>query len=139
MLNTNSYVETAIAVPFKIDVNGSVKVSTTQKAIWNDRVHSVVATSLNERVMKPDFGTNLNSALWAGETAIKRGIETTISAAFGKWLPYLKLVDVQVGDLTTNNEMYVNIRYELPNNASTSTIIGLVGLNANNIPIQENK
>ena len=139
MSGNSSYTETSLSVPFKIDSNGDVKLSTTSSAVWNDRIQSVIGTSLNERVMMPDFGTNLNNTLWAGETEIKKGIQTTINTAFTKWLPYLRVLEIQVGNLTTNNEMYVNIRYELPNNTSTSTIIGLVGLNGNALPIQENK
>ena len=124
--------EIAISLPFKIDAFGNVGSTKSQEKIWQDRVLSVIGTSLRERVMRPSFGTIIPYALFDSVDDVPSEVELEVSKAFNEQLRILNLqsVDVTYDDYT--NVMNVTITYDLPNNETISTNIGLVKIDGTN-------
>lgn len=88
--------ERAMSLPFSFDSAGSVSYTTDEKKIWQDRVVIVVMTRLNERVMRPTFGSEASSSLFENTSAATSLLKDTIATAFSNWLKDLVLTDVSV-------------------------------------------
>jgi phage baseplate assembly protein W len=136
MNNTSSFKETTLSFPFKVSQSGGIATVDDQATIWSQRVISVIGTTIKERIMKPTFGSRLNELLWNTEGYAKLNVQTFVEQAFIKWLPTLTLDEVTVSDIDSSGILNISISYFLPNNASTQTTIGIVGISGN-LPITE--
>lgn len=54
----------ALAVPFRIDVDGAVGVAEGRSAIVRQEMYSLLMTYLGERLMLPFYGSNLAALVW---------------------------------------------------------------------------
>ena len=81
----------AIALPFAFDNFGSVAYTSDEKKIWQDRVVLVCMTSINERIMRPTFGTSVAATVFENINDSVSLIQQTIGGAFSKFLPSLSL------------------------------------------------
>ncbi|CAB4148154.1 hypothetical protein UFOVP696_42 [uncultured Caudovirales phage] len=88
--------ERAISLPFSFDSSGSVSYSTDEKKILQDRVVLVVMTRINERVMRPTYGSEAANALFENSSSAGSLLKDTIATAFSNWLSDLILTDVAV-------------------------------------------
>jgi phage baseplate assembly protein W len=128
--------EVAIALPFSLNTLGVVNSSTSQSKIWEDRVRSVLGTTLRERVMRPNFGTIIPFSLFDGITDAASQVKQEISSAFSAQLPLLKLNSASVNFDTYTNNMTVEVVYDLPNNEKITTNLGYVSIDGT-IPAYE--
>ena len=82
--------------------------------------------------MRPSFGTIIPYALFDSVDDVPSEVELEVSKAFNEQLRILNLqsVDVTYDDYT--NLMNVTITYDLPNNETISTNIGLVKIDGTN-------
>lgn len=129
-------VEKAISLPFAIDSYGNVATVTNPKKIWEDRVKSVIGTMIEERVMRPSFGTSVPKLLWDTSEFAQGSIESEVRRAFLSSLPLLELDNVEVIYDEYTNIITANIVYSLPNEEETSVSVGIANINRNN-PISE--
>lgn len=112
----------AISLPFSFDADGRVSSTTDITKIIQDRVVLAVMTSTTERIMRPGYGSNVKTATFEN-TSIAIGIvEQEVSAAFSNWLPYLKLINVNV-TLDVDNYLNITIDYQYGALANTETVI----------------
>lgn len=129
--------EVAISLPFSIDAYGKVATTTDQRKIWSDRVRSVLGTALRERVMRPTFGTLIPYALFETATNAETEIRTEVSTAFNTQLSLLDLVSVDVLIDQYTNVMTVTVVYDLPNQETVSTSVGLILIDGTTPSYQE--
>jgi phage baseplate assembly protein W len=137
MLIGSTFKETTLAFPFKVSAKGTVATVNDQNAIWSNKVKSVIGTLLKERVMTPAFGSRLNEVLWNTEGFAKQHVREFISQAFITWLPTLTLDEVIISDVDNTGELTIQISYTLPNNSSSTAVVGIVGVSGNLQPTQE--
>jgi phage baseplate assembly protein W len=128
--------EKAISLPFSINSFGKLADTTEPQKIWADRVRSVIGTALRERVMQPEFGTDIPSSVFETTEDADAQIRTEVIAAFNSQLPSLTLDDVTSTFDEFSGVMNVDIIYALPNDEVVSTSIGLVSI-AGTAPIYE--
>lgn len=128
--------EKAIAVPFSIDEFGRVRPASTQSSIWEDRVLSVIGTSVRERVMRPTIGTVIPFSLFETDDDASSEIKAEITKAFVRQLPLLTLISSSLSLDTVSNTLSVTITYALPNEEVTSTTIGVIVIDGTN-PLYE--
>ena len=128
--------EKAIALPFSINSFGRVTDTTEMSKIWADRVRSVIGTALRERVMLPDFGTDIPSSVFETTEEADSQIQTEVIRAFYEQLSALTLDEVTSTFDEFTGVMNVDITYALPNDEVINTSIGLVSL-AGTAPIYE--
>lgn len=103
----------AITLPFTIGPNGINKTADISK-IWKDRVYGVVLTSLNERVMVPNFGTEVKTSLFLSVNDAMTLIRESVQIGFSRWLSVLTLNSV-VGSLdSADGNLNVQILYSIP-------------------------
>lgn len=72
----------AITLPFAFDSFGSVAYTEDEKKIWQDRVVLVVMTSLNERIMRPTFGTTVNATIFENVNDAVSLIQQSVGGLF---------------------------------------------------------
>ena len=131
--------EITMALPFSIDAYGKIASTDQQSKIWADRVRSVIGTALGERVMRPEFGTEVPYAELQTADDASSQIETTVLHAFEQQLSRLRLQQVtSVLDEYTGT-LNVNIIYALPNQDLVTTTLGFASIRGNNPPIEETK
>ena len=128
--------EKAIALPFSINSFGRVTDTTEMSKIWADRVRSVIGTALRERVMLPDFGTDIPSSVFETTEEADSQIQTEVIRAFNEQLSALTLDEVSSTFDEFTGVMNVDITYALPNDEVVNTSIGLVSI-AGTAPVYE--
>ena len=128
--------EYTISLPFSISDFGTVSSTTNQEKIWADRVRSVVGTSIQERVMRPAFGTDIPRTLFETEQVMVGKIEEEISKVFVSLLPLLTLSSVTTEFDSSLNVITATILYELPNKQKSTIALGIATISSNQ-PISE--
>lgn len=118
--------EITIALPFSIDPYGKVSSTTSQSKIWADRVRSIIGTTLRERLMRPTLGTLIPYALFESSSAAEAEVKAEVTRAFDAQLALLKLQETTVTIDEYTNVLNVTIIYDLPNNETVTTNIGLI-------------
>jgi phage baseplate assembly protein W len=101
--------QTAITLPFAFDSYGSVTFTSDEKKIWQDRVVLVCMTSLNERIMRPTFGTSVAATVF--ENINDSVIQQTIGGAFSKFLPALSLQNVKGSVDPADGNIVIEVYY----------------------------
>lgn len=129
--------ERTISLPFTVDAYGLVGSTSDQSKIWTDRVRSVIGTSLRERVLRPEFGTVIPFAMFETMDDAGTEIRAEIEKAFNGQLPLLSLEKVELKIDESSSTISATITYDLPNNETVSTTIGLIGLKGNNPALEE--
>lgn len=121
-----SYVVMNTPFSFVKDKNGtpiSVSAINNLAAIWQNRVFLVLSTRLGERVMRPDFGSNLHKAVFESSITAAEIAKDSINSAFAKWLGELNLKEINpTFDKNTSN-LIVTVTYGLPNGEVDSITI----------------
>lgn len=128
--------EYTIALPFSISDFGSITSATGQEKIWADRVRSVIGTSVQERVMRPQFGTEIPRSLFDTEEVVKNKIEEEISKAFTLYLPLLTLDSVTTTFDERTNTISATVLYILPNEEEATISVGIATISPDQ-PISE--
>lgn len=128
--------EVAISLPFSINEFGSVSTSSSQEKIWQDRVRSAVGTAVGERLLRPDYGTEIPSTVLDNAEAAAELIKSQVELAFVRDLTLLKLDTVETSYSERTSALTVEIAYELPNRQTETVTLGFASLSGN-LPITE--
>ena len=62
----------ALAYPFRIDLDGHVAVTDQYPELCRGQLISVLMTNAGERIMRPDFGCNMQKRLFEGSDELVR-------------------------------------------------------------------
>lgn len=124
--------ESAIALPFSIDVSGKVAVANTQTKIWEDRVLSVLGTTVRERLLLPNFGTLIPYALFENSDSAESEVKAEVTKAFALFLSALTVQSIDVSFDYTSGSINISVVYTLPNSTSTTTTLGIIALSGSN-------
>lgn len=115
----------AISLPFRLDSFGNVATSTDLPKIWGDKVKTVVATALGERIMRNDFGCSLPNNLFDIAVDAPGFADGQIQAAFLAWLPEVDFVRTDLEE-TESGTVSLNVVYRIPkfdqSNSTTYTV-----------------
>lgn len=130
--------EVALRLPFSIDPYGRVSSTTDQNKIWADKVRSVIGTGIKERVMRPDFGTEVRDAVFESEDESANQVKNEVTKAFNSQLRPLTLKEVQSNFDEFTGILKVDVIYLLPNEEEVSTSVGVIAVQGN-LPIYEEK
>ena len=123
----NPDIKIGLELPFARSSRGLFGQTATTLEQAGHNIKNLLLTSKGERVMQPDFGSDLRSLLFeqAGDN-INNDIKEAISDAMSTWLPYINISSVNVIENETNlNQMKVSIDFSLnydPNRFNTITL-----------------
>lgn len=103
----------AMTLPFTIGANGVGKTSDVSK-MWKDKVYGVVLTSLNERVMRPTFGTQVKAALFLNVNDAVSSVRQSVEIGFSSWLKPLTLNSVAGYLDSSDGNLNIEVLYSVP-------------------------
>lgn len=111
----------AISLPFSFDTDGRIGATADFKKIIQDRVVIVVMTAINERLMRPNFGTNIRDSVFENIDNALQIVQQEIEVGFSNWLPYLYLLSVD-GTLDQDNYLNITVNYKYGNSTNAETV-----------------
>jgi phage baseplate assembly protein W len=119
----------AISFPFTLDPFGVVNTTTSQEKIYQDRVLTLLSTTVGERPMRATYGTDIASALFETQGDAEKAAEAAIRTAMRTWLPEVTIerIDMQATDDT--GSLRVSLSLVLPDYSSTAVTIYTTTLN----------
>jgi uncharacterized protein len=112
----------AISLPFSFDANGSVGYTSDLNKIIQDRIVLVIMTSLQERINRPQYGSNIKEVTFESISDATQIIKQEVSVAFTKWLSYLTLLDVAPKIDPVDNTLSVDITYKYGTTENPETV-----------------
>lgn len=115
----------------------TVAYTTDFKQIWQNRILLVLGTRPGERIMRPDFGSNLYTVLFESQSNALSIANSSINDAFAAWLPDLSLKQINPSFDQSTNTLTINILYGLPNGEVDSVTINTGIFNRSGDLIQE--
>ena len=123
----NPDVKIGLELPFARSRTGLFGLTETTLEQAGHNIKNLLLTSKGERVMQPDFGSDLRSLLFEqADDNINNDIKEAISDAMSNWLPYINISNVNVIENETNpNQMKVSRDFSLnydPNRFNTITL-----------------
>ena len=101
----------AISLPFSFNSTGAVSYTQDEKKIWQDRVVMVLMTKLEERIMRPTFGSEVATSVFENEEAASTSVNKAIATAFSQWLPQLQLIKVDTYPDPTDGFLIAEVGY----------------------------
>jgi phage baseplate assembly protein W len=128
--------EIALTLPFSVSEFGTISTTTSQEKIWADRVRSAVGTAVGERVMRPDYGTEIPASTFDTLESAAEILKQQVELAFSRDLRLLKLVSTVVTLDSANSTLEAEITYSLPNRTTEVVLLGFATLDGN-LPLTE--
>jgi phage baseplate assembly protein W len=119
----------AITFPFTIDPFGVANTTTSQEKIYQDRVLTLLSTSVGERPMRATYGTDLASALFETQGDATKAIESAIRTAMRTWLPELTVENIDIRSTDDSGRVQVNLSLVLPDFSTTAVTVYSTTLN----------
>lgn len=112
-----------------VRVAGPVASTTDLKTIYKQRVFLVLMTKYGERVMRPDFGSDLHKIVFETEDVALEIADSTIKAAFSKWLPELNLLEIAPKYDKLTGVFAFTVNYALPSGEPDSATVSTAFFN----------
>jgi phage baseplate assembly protein W len=119
----------AITFPFTIDPFGVANTTTSQEKIYQDRVLTLLSTSVGERPMRATYGTDLASALFETQGNATKAIESAIRTAMRTWIPELTVESIDIRSTDDSGRVQVLLSFVLPDFSTTAVTIYSTTLN----------
>ncbi|WWT39507.1 tail lysozyme [Microcystis phage Mel-JY01] len=107
-LDTRFQKPLGITIPFN-NPNGIFYQSYTHKTMVLTNLKLLLFTSKGERIMQPDFGTDLKFILFENITSsedFERKISEEITSAIDEWMPYVSIQNIEV-EINSDDNGYV--------------------------------
>ena len=114
----------AIALPLEINkTDGAYKTHKDIISMTEQNLKMLVLTAPGERVMSPDFGVGLRRALFEqNNPSLTQALKNRINDQVNKYLPYVKIVDLQVfspspasdPNARDNTRLNISLTYVIP-------------------------
>ena len=129
--------ERAIVLPFSVDSSGTILSSNDQRVIWQSRVTSAVLTQIGERVFRPEYGGNIQGAVFQTLDDAASLAAASVQEVFGLYLKALVLDKVQTSLNQQEGTISLTIDYTLPNQDKGQVSLKTGTLNRSGDVIQE--
>ena len=111
----NPDIKIGLALPFARGNSGLFRQTETTLEQVGHNIKNLLLTAKGERVMQPDFGSDLRALLFEQHTeGLEERVKGAIEEAMSTWLPYILVDSVDIiQDETNPNEMDVDIQFSL--------------------------
>jgi phage baseplate assembly protein W len=99
---------------FPLRVSGTGLAESTGVARVEESIRIILGTQYGERVMRPSFGANLKSLVFAPNTPATASLAAYyVTEALGRWEPRIDVLDVVVTNDPAAATLRIEIRYRL--------------------------
>jgi len=110
-MKNGSFLGVGLSFPFSINQSGNISMSYFEKSV-SESIHVILSTSKGERIMRPDFGCEINEMVFApNNSATQNLICHYIEEALIKWEPRVILEKVEAFP-DEDDEARINISIE---------------------------
>lgn len=118
------FLGTGWAFPVTLDRDGNIATASELDVI-NRSIELILGTAKGERLMRPDFGSDLfNFVFQPLNHSNKRGMATAVKTALQKWEKRVRLVDVIVSnDAIDRGTALINIEYEVRSSNTKGNLV----------------
>lgn len=111
-MNTD-FLGKGFAFPLQTNQRGGISVSKHEEKI-KESILTILGTQYNERVMRPDFGCNLKSLLFApNNTSTANLARHYVEEGLTKWEPRIALDEVIVENDNSENKLLIHVSYRI--------------------------
>lgn len=111
-----------LAVPLRVGVSGLAESAGVARV--EESIRIILGTQYGERVMRPQFGANLNSLTFAPNNATTASLASYyVTDALTRWEPRIDVLDVVVGNDVGVGALVIEIRYRLRATAQEHLIV----------------
>lgn len=110
----------AISLPFVFNSAGQIGYTTDEKKIIQDRIVLALMSRFGERVMRPDFGSDVYLSLFEDPTSAVGIVRLAATTCFATWFPYLQFLDAQAV-VSDNDVLEIEISYKRALEDATET------------------
>jgi len=101
-----------LAFPLQVGVHGLAESAGVARV--EDSIRIILATRYGERLMRPQFGANLSSLVFAPNNATTASLATFyVTDALARWEPRIDVLDVLVTNDLAAAALVIEIRYRL--------------------------
>ena len=118
------FLGTGWTFPLTLDENGSIATASDLDAI-NRSIEVILGTAKGERLMRPDFGSDLfNFVFKPLNHSNKSGMATAVKTALQKWEKRIRLLNVIVSSDTANSgTALISIEYEVRSSNTKGNLV----------------
>lgn len=104
----------ALSYPFHIDNNGRVATTDSYAEIVKAHLVDAIMTNFHERVMRPDYGCNVQAALFDPSNELVRSdASQTVMQRVQQWAPRVVMRDIQFEtDPTRGGAVFMRVSYQ---------------------------
>ena len=96
-------------LPLTRDYEDGYSLNKTYREMIKQNVKMLLLTAPGERIMEPDFGVGLRNFLFDNYTPSTKGaIKSNISKQIQKYMPFIKIVEINIHDNSTNERLHPN-------------------------------
>lgn len=113
-LKKRAFLGTGWHWPMSIDSQGGVELVHEERDIY-EAILNILQTAPGERVMRPEYGCNIHSLVFAPISARTFGqIVYFVQQGLGRWEPRIEIPDVEVTvDPDNDSRLMVHIRFRI--------------------------
>lgn len=115
---------TGWAFPVGVDVRGRVSLACGQRDI-DEAIRMILSTAKGQRVMRPEFGSLLNTLIFAPNDATTAGLAAHyVREALVMWEPRIDVLGVDVElDPEEPSRLLVGIRYQIKSTQDSRSLV----------------
>jgi len=85
---------------------------------------NLILTKKGERYFLPDFGTNIQSALFENSTIdLELQLQETVTADIERWLPYIKINELKIVRNIDNQQIAIRLTFSVTENGANQEIV----------------
>jgi len=104
-----------IAFPLMTNSLGNFDTAANYSQMWKQRVQSVLCTPRGSRVMRPEFGSQPQAAMFENYDDAETVVKGMVGSAFATWLPELQVQSITTIVNRDEASLVVDVWYVLPN------------------------
>lgn len=121
---TQNFLGTGWGFPVSVDSQGRI-VRVDEVDAINRSIQLILGTAKGERLMRPDFGSDLFNFLFQPLSAINKGrMATTVKSALQKWEPRIRVMDVAVSSNPRNAATaLISVEYKVRSNNTKANYV----------------
>jgi uncharacterized protein len=121
-MNTD-FLGKGFAFPLQTNQRGGINVSKQEQKI-RESILIILGTQYNERVMRPDFGCNLKSLVFAPNNAATANLARHyVEEGLTKWEPRIALDEVLVENDNSEERLIIQVYYRIKSTNETGNLV----------------
>ena len=117
-----------MSIPFQFNAAGGVAYETSLTRIYGDHIKMIVMTALNERAMRPDYGSQTRTYLFENaDDTLAQELATRLQDALERWEPNVQIVHVRpIMHAVTEGILEIEVAFRVPPSSTINTVTSQV-------------